>query len=73
MVRNLANYTSVASDAQLSPNTVRDYYQILEETLLGYQLAIEGGAAASYCAVAILGGATLEIKAVGRVRRGGRP
>ena len=38
LVRNLANYIRVASDAQLSPNTVRDYYQILEDTLLGYQL-----------------------------------
>lgn len=34
----LINYTKVASDAQLSPNTVRDYYQILEDTLIGFQV-----------------------------------
>jgi uncharacterized protein len=32
----MVNFTKVANDAQLSPNTVRDYYQILEDTLLGY-------------------------------------
>lgn len=32
----LLNYTKVANDAQLSPNTVRDYYQILEDTLIGF-------------------------------------
>lgn len=34
----LLNYTKVASDAQLSPNTVRDYYQILEDTLIGFSI-----------------------------------
>ncbi len=35
---NLINYTTVANDAQLAPNTVRDYYKILEDTLIGFQL-----------------------------------
>ena len=34
----LLNYTKVANDAQLSPNTVRDYYQILEDTLIGFSV-----------------------------------
>ena len=34
----LINYTKTANDAQLSPNTVRDYYQILEDTLIGFQI-----------------------------------
>ncbi len=34
----LLNYTKTASDAQLSPNTVRDYYQILEDTLIGFSV-----------------------------------
>jgi len=34
----LLNYTKVGCDAQISPNTARDYYQILEDTLIGYQL-----------------------------------
>ena len=34
----ILNFTSVGSDAQISPNTVRDYYQILEDTLIGYLL-----------------------------------
>lgn len=34
----LLNYTKTASDAQLSPNTVRDYYQILEDTLIGFSI-----------------------------------
>jgi predicted AAA+ superfamily ATPase len=34
----ILNFAKVAADAQLSPNTVRDYYQILEDTLLGYPL-----------------------------------
>ena len=34
----LLNYTKIASDAQLSPNTVRDYYQILEDTLIGFSV-----------------------------------
>jgi predicted AAA+ superfamily ATPase len=32
------NFTSVASDVGLSPNTIREYYQILEDTLLGHLL-----------------------------------
>lgn len=34
----IVNFTKIASDAQLSPNTVRDYFQILEDTLIGYML-----------------------------------
>ncbi|MCY4643891.1 MAG: ATP-binding protein [Bacteriovoracales bacterium] len=34
----LLNYTKVANDAGLSPNTVRDYYQILQDTLLAFEL-----------------------------------
>ena len=34
----LLNYTKIASDAGLSPNTVRDYYQILEDTLIGFSV-----------------------------------
>lgn len=34
----IVNYTKVANDAQLSPNTVRDYFQILEDTLIGFQV-----------------------------------
>ena len=34
----LLNYTKTANDAQLSPNTVRDYYQILEDTLTGFSV-----------------------------------
>ncbi len=34
----IINYTKTANDAQLSPNTVRDYYQILEDTLIGFQV-----------------------------------
>ncbi|HXV61737.1 MAG TPA: AAA family ATPase [Vicinamibacteria bacterium] len=32
------NFTSVASDVGLSPNTVREYYRILEDTLIGHLL-----------------------------------
>jgi predicted AAA+ superfamily ATPase len=32
------NFTSLGSDAQLSPSTVREYFQILEDTLLGLSL-----------------------------------
>ena len=32
------NYTAVASDAGVPASTVREHYQILEDTLLGYQL-----------------------------------
>ena len=34
----LLNYTKTANDAQLSPNTVRDYYQILQDTLIGFSI-----------------------------------
>lgn len=34
----VVNFSKIGNDAQLSPNTVRDYYQILEDTLLGYML-----------------------------------
>lgn len=32
------NYSRVASDAQLSPPTVRSYYEVLEDTFLGFHL-----------------------------------
>jgi predicted AAA+ superfamily ATPase len=32
------NYTALASDAQLSPSTVRDYFEILSDTLIGHTL-----------------------------------
>lgn len=32
------NYSKIASDAQLSPPTVRQYFQVLEDTLLGFYL-----------------------------------
>jgi uncharacterized protein len=34
----LLNYTNVANDSQVAVSTVRDYYQVLEDTLLGKQL-----------------------------------
>lgn len=34
----IINFTKIANNAQLSPNTVRDYYTILEDTLIGYLL-----------------------------------
>ena len=34
----LLNYTNVARETGVSPNTVRDYYQILKDTLLGHDL-----------------------------------
>lgn len=34
----IINYTKIANDAQVSPNTVRDYFQILEDTLIAFQL-----------------------------------
>ncbi|MEN9846489.1 MAG: hypothetical protein RIS36_1636 [Pseudomonadota bacterium] len=33
------NYTKLGSDAELSPSTVRQYIQILEDTLLGFRIA----------------------------------
>ena len=35
----LLNYSKTANDAQLSPNTVKDYYQILEDTLIGFSVS----------------------------------
>ena len=32
------NFTAVGSDVGLSPNTIREYYQILEDTLVGHLL-----------------------------------
>jgi len=34
----LINFSKLGNDAQISPNTARDYFQILEDTLLGFQL-----------------------------------
>lgn len=34
----MVNFTKVAGDAQLPPNTVRDYFGLLEDTLLGQML-----------------------------------
>jgi len=34
----MINFTKIANDAQLRPNTVRDYYQILQDTLIGEML-----------------------------------
>lgn len=34
----LLNYSNVAREAGVSPNTVRDYYQILKDTLMGFEL-----------------------------------
>ena len=38
MNSGIINFTKIAHDAQLSPNTVKDYFQILEDTLMGYML-----------------------------------
>jgi predicted AAA+ superfamily ATPase len=32
------NYSTIGSDAQLSPSTVRDYFEILSDTLIGHTL-----------------------------------
>lgn len=32
------NFTTVASDAGVPPRTIREHYQVLEDTLVGYQL-----------------------------------
>jgi len=32
------NFTAVAADAGYPPRTVREHYQILEDTLVGHQL-----------------------------------
>ncbi len=34
----LLNFASIGSDAQVSPSTVREYYQLLEDTLIGFML-----------------------------------
>lgn len=34
----LLNFTEIGSDAGITPRTVQNYYQILEDTLIGYQL-----------------------------------
>jgi uncharacterized protein len=34
----ILNFTKLGNDAQVSPNTVRDYYQLLEDTLVGFSL-----------------------------------
>lgn len=34
----MLNYTNIASDAQIPVQTVRQWYQVLEDTLLGYQI-----------------------------------
>ena len=35
MNTQMLNFTKIADDAHLKPNTVRDYYQILQDTLIG--------------------------------------
>ncbi|MBU4484378.1 AAA family ATPase [bacterium] len=35
----LLNYSNVGREAGVSPNTVREYYQILKDTLMGFELA----------------------------------
>ena len=42
----LLNYTKLANDAQLPVSTVRDYYQILKDTLVGFELAPWSGTSA---------------------------
>ncbi len=34
----LINFTNIGSDSQLSPSTVREYYRLLEDTLMGFML-----------------------------------
>lgn len=34
----LLNFTEIGSDAQVPPRTIREYYQLLEDTLIGSQL-----------------------------------
>ena len=36
---NLINYSNIASDIGLSSNSVKEYYQILEDTLIGFKLS----------------------------------
>jgi predicted AAA+ superfamily ATPase len=34
----LLNFTEIGSDSQVAPSTVREYYQVLEDTLIGFLL-----------------------------------
>lgn len=34
----ILNFSDLANDAQVAPRTVREYYQVLEDTLVGYIL-----------------------------------
>ena len=34
----LINYSQIASDAEVAPSTVREYYSVLEDTLIGFQV-----------------------------------
>ena len=34
----ILNYTNISSDAQVPASTIREYYQILKDTLIGYEL-----------------------------------
>ena len=34
----IVNFSSIAKDVNLSPNTIQNYYQILEDTLIAYQI-----------------------------------
>lgn len=35
---NILNFTEIGNDAQVSPSTVREYYSILEDTLIGFMM-----------------------------------
>lgn len=35
---NLLNFSEIANDCQVPPSTIREYYYILEDTLMGYML-----------------------------------
>ena len=37
--RQLINYTQIASDAQVARSTVQEYFQILKDTLVGYEVS----------------------------------
>jgi len=34
----IINFTNIGNDSQVSPSTVREYYSLLEDTLIGFQL-----------------------------------
>ena len=34
----ILNFTKIGQDAEISPSTVREYFQILEDTLMGFQI-----------------------------------